>query len=1411
MANKITESRLIPFNLQKGEGTPSHISPSGTMYFDVLSGITYQNIDGLGNWSALFGSTNQPQDIYVTGGTYDWSSGIATFRNNAGGSFTLFGFNVSSSGSGVFTGGTIVGGANFLAGLTSTTITSTSVSATTYYNLPTDIRVTGGTFSNGTTTFKNNTGGTFTVTGFTSNSDLSKYLPLSGGTVSGNTIFTSGLTANTLSVGNINNVDYINFKTSPTVPSPTGGTLFFDSSTNSLAYKPITNNNDVTINIGQESLIEFYNGTGIQINNGQALNITGSSGGYPSVALAIASGGNNQFYQVDGVATHDVPSGQIGFMTVFGVVRDINLTAFSPGEDIFLSQTTAGAFQSFSGLSFTGRTVQIGHVNDNSSLGSIQINIFNENELGLVTAKENNILTADNASTGIFEFSGITKTSNTTFSISSAKGWIVNNTTTPTNPTLNYISYSGATNIDSPYRTTNTITYILLTSASTLTLQPTPPTPKQRRENIYLGKIGHPDKANFSIAFQLTDYTLSPASQLRDMFIPLPLINNGVYPYSSGTGLSLGLTAGDVYGLGISFPTNTLDPNRLSVSGTSLASFQYRTQTGGTLTATTSVDPLYYDNAGIRTLIGTPAKQATNQRIFLLQDGSLRIQYGQTVYGDLTTALAAVQTEAFTTFPNFRDNGILLAILSLRSDTTNLSDSNYARILPVSKFGETIGAAGGLSVTTLQGAYNNSSEPEIVINSTLDGLTIKNGTGNADSITNLIQGQNASGVKTSFINADGGISGTSVSALTITTPSVTANANGLTASTISATTYYNLPIKYYAEFSASPTTSPIVLGTDSISIGNGAESRSTFMLAFGTNAAKGATGTTVSNFIGSGAGYGASGSTYSNFIGPNSGYGAINASSSNFIGNSTAAFSTGATQTNFFGVSSGDNSKDLNYSNVFGYQAGKSVTNAQYVNYFGHQAGNGATNATLSNFIGFSAGLFATNAQNSNFIGSYAGSQATGASFSTLIGYGAGKLFTGNNIGSNNIIIGTNLSLPNGTANGLNIGGVLFGTGFYSNTGTDPLIVPAGGKIGINVVSPSTTLHVGGDLTVTGFTSSASFTGISNTMSGTKGSVISNGSTSTAFIVFSGSNTVGGTGYTDFIRVTNTAAGAINPNKTLRVNNTGALEVINSVYTATTLSITDNGILYVGGGNNATSSSNDATSNYLSFNNNNSQIYDDGNMHIHSRGANQAMWINTNGGQIILGAQSPTSTGGIASAISFATTTVNGYVTINTGRTVTTASSYGYLTTGGAGTYGGGSQSVVISLYANNRIWGQEIDAFSDERMKDIQGEIKLEDGIKLVNTLKPIKYTWKNSDDKGIKAGYSAQQVIKSGFDHLIGLIPTEGLEERIDDDGFVSPKDTQFAMNYDQVTPYHGVVIKHLLEKIDELQKQINELKGK
>jgi hypothetical protein len=95
---------------------------------------------------------------------------------------------------------------------------------------------------------------------------------------------------------------------------------------------------------------------------------------------------------------------------------------------------------------------------------------------------------------------------------------------------------------------------------------------------------------------------------------------------------------------------------------------------------------------------------------------------------------------------------------------------------------------------------------------------------------------------------------------------------------------------------------------------------------------------------------------------------------------------------------------------------------------------------------------------------------------------------------------------------------------------------------------------------------SGGLTATTISVSGTKGTVTTSGSSTTAFIDVSGSNTVGGTGYTDFIRVTNTAAGATNPNKTFRINNTGEFEIVNSAYGAIIFTLTDAGVLSTPGG-----------------------------------------------------------------------------------------------------------------------------------------------------------------------------------------------------------------------------------------------------
>jgi len=220
-----------------------------------------------------------------------------------------------------------------------------------------------------------------------------------------------------------------------------------------------------------------------------------------------------------------------------------------------------------------------------------------------------------------------------------------------------------------------------------------------------------------------------------------------------------------------------------------------------------------------------------------------------------------------------------------------------------------------------------------------------------------------------------------------------------------------------------------------------------------------------SNFIGSFAGVNATNAYQSNFIGDQAGYSAPSANNSNFIGYNSGYQAEFANGSNFIGVNSGKNSRLAQYSNFIGYDAGQNAFTASNSNFIGGNAGESAINASFSNFIGFSAGQGATHASSSIFIGTAAGTFAVSASTSILIGRGAGYTsLASNTIGSNNIIIGNGISLPIKSSYGLNIAGLIFGTGSYSFAGPNYTTFSgsANGRIGINQPNPKYSLDVSG-------------------------------------------------------------------------------------------------------------------------------------------------------------------------------------------------------------------------------------------------------------------------------------------------------------------------------------------------------------
>jgi hypothetical protein len=734
--------------------------------------------DGKSNWSSvLTGLTSVsatsisattyyglPTDIRVTGGTY--SSGTATFTNNTGGTFSVTGF---TNGGSTFTGGTVSGATNFTGGLTANTI-----SATTYYNLPIDPNyyVTGVTFVDNILTVKQS-----------GQSDITTLIEtVTGWTVNG------GLSATTFSGVSIDTIDYIRFNTGATITPTVEGEVFFDNVEHALSYNTSINQG-VTVNLGQQNYLRVINNSGIEIPRGKVLEILSANSGLPSVTLAV---NEHTGFNLVGVSAENIPDGSEGIVITNGIISDIQLTGMTVGSLVYASDTTPGDYVSktlFEGFPLTARTNSVGYVIQTGvTTGKLFVDIVNENSALSLTDLERNVLEGNTLSTGVFEYTGATTASTTTFNVAPLKGWIVKNTYTyALTPDVQSINYSGGTNISVTNIASADSTYILINSGLTITQQVTFPTPQQRRENLFLGKINHPNRTSILNINQTVDYDVSPMSSLRDLWSPIKLINQGIIPSPNGANLSFNTSAGTLWGNGINWAQNQLSPNNVSISAKVPASFFYRTQTGGTSSSVTVIDPTKYDVGGVITTI-TPAgsNDATNQRIYMYPTGVINVLYGQTRYATLAEAIANIQSETFIPYPNAESTGILIGVLSVRNDIVAdgepLTNTDYAKFTLVSKFGESFGGTGGLSTTNLQQAYDNSTTPEILTNSTLGPLSLKNGAGTADNVTNLYEAINAGGTVTMFVRADGYVSGT-----TFQTGGFFANTNGVTATTITAT------------------------------------------------------------------------------------------------------------------------------------------------------------------------------------------------------------------------------------------------------------------------------------------------------------------------------------------------------------------------------------------------------------------------------------------------------------------------------------------------------------------------------------------------------------------------------------------------------------------------------------------------
>lgn len=285
---------------------------------------------------------------------------------------------------------------------------------------------------------------------------------------------------------------------------------------------------------------------------------------------------------------------------------------------------------------------------------------------------------------------------NTKFDISPGL-YVVSNFDNPLAANVTGILYPGMTGITPTYLTVSGInaSYIALDVNQSIIQSASPFENADRRSLALIGAVIHSNNININVVNEIKAPVVGPTNQLHDFIKAIGSLNlNGNIYGPNGTNMMLNRSSGQIWGLGINAHDN-MDPHRLTLSGQTGFTFNYRLRTGTQFANTTVINPDQYDLNSVLTTVSN--NKFTIQRINLFQSGITRIQYGQTQYDTMNDAKTLMATETFVTEQNIAENAIFRAFLIIKKGVTNLTSAvatNDALFVPVDKFGNALGSPG---------------------------------------------------------------------------------------------------------------------------------------------------------------------------------------------------------------------------------------------------------------------------------------------------------------------------------------------------------------------------------------------------------------------------------------------------------------------------------------------------------------------------------------------------------------------------------------------------------------------------------------------------------------------------------------------------------------------------------------------
>lgn len=171
----------------------------------------------------------------------------------------------------------------------------------------------------------------------------------------------------------VNTVDSLTIKETglklggASTPSYEEGGFYYNTTTKTFELK--NNENEVTLQIGQEHWVRVYNNSGSTISNRTPVYITGANAGIPTIAMARANSLTTM--RAIGWTTHEIENNTTGYVTVQGLVNGADTSTFSVNDVVYVSSSLAGGITNVA-PSYPNYVVRMGIVvSVNASTGII--------------------------------------------------------------------------------------------------------------------------------------------------------------------------------------------------------------------------------------------------------------------------------------------------------------------------------------------------------------------------------------------------------------------------------------------------------------------------------------------------------------------------------------------------------------------------------------------------------------------------------------------------------------------------------------------------------------------------------------------------------------------------------------------------------------------------------------------------------------------------------------------------------------------------------------------------------------------------------------------------------------------------------------------------------------------------------